>query len=213
MKKTPIPRLPKFYPRKQPLKASELNRLVDAINAMATRIEEPEVKRKKQQEFLFPFYPRYRYDAATGNGYVSVTSGKLIEWPIFTSNGYFYHEVENTWQPPDEPIEMQIYTGNQISLQFSVDAGGNVVESSASIEITAEDITSNSTDQFVKLAVLREREDVPNGASSEEWSGLDYYAAGSHVYFTGLFLSQGFTANVCNGGTPDQQMFIVQPPY
>lgn len=208
MKKTPIPRLPKFYPRKEPLKASELNRLVDAINALATRIEEPEVKRKKQQEFLMPFYPRYRYDPETGNGFVSVTSGYVIA-PSFQENSsnHFFLQVTNTWQPPDEPLEMQISEGQQVSLIYDVENNTNLL-TNARIEITNENESGNATSTVVKLAVLKERDDKPNGASAEEWCGFDYYAAGSHYYWHTSFLTEFFPAGICSNGSPTEVQLV-----
>jgi len=42
----PIPRIPRFHTRTEPLKASELNLMVDAINAIAARIDRPQTPRR-----------------------------------------------------------------------------------------------------------------------------------------------------------------------
>lgn len=206
----PIPKIPKFHKRPEPLKASELNLMVDAINALAARIDRPGPVKPESKEFQFPFYPRYRYDAETGNGYASVTSGKLMEWGIYSNTGFTIHDVANTWQPPDDPIELQIYTGNQVSLKFEI-IEGIVTANTAEIVITDEDATGSSGDIIVKMAVLRERPDIPNGASSEEWAAFDYYAAGSHVYFGGIFTAQNFVTNVCVNNASVSKTFVIKP--
>lgn len=214
-KNTPIPRIPRFHPRKAPLKAAELNLMVDAINALALSITpSQQPTRRNFSKVQYPLHCQYRYDYDTGNGYASVTSGKVIERFLTTENtAPIYHTISNTWQIPDEPFEMEISPEQHLALSFEVDVDGKIVSNTPTIQVLDEinldttnwrpknpENTSGRTGSYkfsiAKLVVLP---DKPNGISDEEWAAFEINAGESHFHWTGERLFDN-TTNAANTG-------------
>lgn len=214
-KNTPIPRIPRFKPRKEPLKAAELNLMVDAINTLALSLENRGSPSSRSRERVkYPFHCQYRYDYDNATGYASVTSGKIIERFLTTeSTAPIYHSVNNTWQVPDDPIELSISPDQHVALYFEVDVDGKIVANTPDVRVVNDgdlDTTnwrpknpSNTTGRtgsynfsLAKLVVL---DDKPNGISNAEWAAFEINAGESHFHWCGERLFDN-TTNASNTG-------------